>query len=74
MVAQIFVTTVGSKRVMRDKDSFMSFRLDSLIAPYRLIFLLQVVTHNTIQAKIVHMVTFIWLYGKEISLQNTEMV
>jgi len=59
---------------MRDKDNFMSFRLHSLIALYRHIFLLQVITHNTIQAKIVHMLTLIWLYGKEISLQSTEMV
>jgi len=72
MVAQIFVTTVGSRRVMRGKDSFMSFRLDSPIAVYRHIFLLQVITHNTIQAKIFRMLTLIWLYGKEISLQSRD--
>jgi len=59
---------------MRGKDSFMSFRLVSLIALYRRIFLLQVITNNTIQAKIVHILTLIWLYGMEISLQSTEMV
>jgi len=44
---------------MRDKDSFMSFRRDLLIVFYRQIFFLQVVIHNTIKAKIFHMLTFI---------------
>ena len=58
MVAQIFVTTV-EWRIMTDKDSFMSFRRDLLIVLYRHIFFLQVVIHNTIQAKTVYTLTFI---------------
>jgi len=44
---------------MTDKDSFMSFRRDLLIVLYRHIFFLQVVIHNTIQAKTVYTLTFI---------------
>jgi len=51
MVAQIFVTTVEPSRVVRDKDSVMSFRYDLLIVLYINIFFLQAVIHNTIKAK-----------------------
>jgi len=54
----MFVTTV-ELRIMRDKDSFMSFRRDLLIVFYRHIFFLQVVINNTVQAKIFHTLTFI---------------
>jgi len=69
MVAQIFVTTVEPSRVMRDKDSVMSFRYDLLIALYRNIFFLQAVIHNTI-----NMSMFIRKLNKEISVESTEIV
>jgi hypothetical protein len=54
LLAQIFVRTVVSSRVMGDKDSVMSFIYGLLIVLYRRVFVLQVVTHNTIQVKLVH--------------------
>jgi hypothetical protein len=59
---------------MRDKDSFMSFIYGLLIVLYRHIFFPQVVAHNTIEGKIVHMLTFIRVYSKGISVESTEIV
>jgi hypothetical protein len=69
-----FVRTVESSQVMRDKESFMSFRCGLLIVLYRHIFFPQVAIHNTIQVTLFHMSMFTRQFSKDISVESIEIV